>query len=117
MHSKQLNSDKANISDLNNLSELVSNVKNIKLLQIFIPETGVPANGCTDVQVKYGITIKKFLGSVVSLAASKNNSQYGSISVASVIGSFGTTQGTIRFLNNTDTIKYLGANIIIIANV
>ena len=108
---------KANISDLNNLSSLVANVKGIKLICVYVPSTSVPANGYTDVVVKYGYTVKGVAGAVVSLATTSNAAGYGGISVAGVAGSFGTTQGTIRFFNSTSTGRAPGANVIIVASV
>lgn len=109
--------EKANISDLNNLSSLVANVKGVKLICVYVSSTSVPANGYTDVQVKYGTTVKSVVGAVVSLATTSNAAGYGGISVAGVAGSFGTTQGTIRFFNNTNTGRAPGANVIIVASV
>lgn len=57
------------------------------------------------------------LGVVASVATTSNSAEYGNISVAGVAGSFGTTQGTIRFFNNTGTGRAPGANVIIIANI
>ena len=87
------------------------------MICVYVSSTSVPANGYTDVVVKYGSTVKGVAGAVVSLATTSNAAGYGGISVAGVAGSFGTTQGTIRFFNNTNTGRAPGANVIIVASV